>query len=163
MVFVGLIGTFCGGLALVTLVMTATLGAQLEERLQTEIARVEDYSNFESTFFYDRNGTVLYEAFTEGRRDNVEYEDFPQDLINATVAIEDDSFWNNPGFEVQATTRAFLQYIGISEGGTGGSTITQQLVRNVLFEPEYRAERSPQRKVEEILLAFLLRQRMEAT
>ena len=48
------------------------------------------------------------------------------------------------------------------EGGevlAGGSTITQQVVRNVLFEPEYRAERSVQRKVEEILLAFLLRQR----
>lgn len=162
MVFVGLVATFCGGLTLVTLVLTATLGAQLEERLQSEITRVEDYANFESTFFYDRNGTVLYEAFTEGRRDNVEYENFPQDLINATVAIEDDSFWTNPGFEVQATVRAFLQYVSDSDRSTGGSTITQQLVRNVLFEPEYRAERSPQRKVEEIVLAFLLRRRMDA-
>ena len=159
MVFVGLIATFCGGLTLVTLILTATLGAQLEERLQEQIARVDDYNNFESTFYYDRNGTVLYEAFTEGRRDNVPYEDIPQDLINATIAIEDDSFWNNPGFEVQATMRAFLQYVGVTEGSSGGSTITQQVVRNVLFEPEYRAERSVQRKVEEILLAFLLRQR----
>jgi peptidoglycan glycosyltransferase len=102
MVFVGLLATFCGGLTLVTLILTATLGAQLEERLQEQIARVDDYNNFQSTFYYDRNGTVLYEAFTEGRRDNVRYEDFPQDLINATIAIEDDSFWNNPGFEVQA-------------------------------------------------------------
>ncbi|HLU09286.1 MAG TPA: transglycosylase domain-containing protein [Oceanobacillus sp.] len=159
MVFVGLIATFCGGLTLVTLILTATLGAQLEERLQAQIARVDDYDNFESTFYYDRNGTLLYESFTEGRRVNVPYEDFPQDLINATIAIEDDSFWNNPGFEVQATLRAFLQYVGLAEGSTGGSTITQQVVRNVLFEPEYRAERSVQRKVEEILLAFLLRQR----
>jgi penicillin-binding protein 1C len=102
---------------------------------------------------------VLYEAFTEGRRSNVRYEDFPQDLINATIAVEDDSFWNNPGFEVQATLRAFLQYVGLTQGSSGGSTITQQVVRNILFEPEYRAERSVQRKVEEILLAFLLRQR----
>jgi peptidoglycan glycosyltransferase len=146
-------------LTLVTLILTATLGARLEERLQQQIARVDEYNNFESTFFYDRNGTVLYEAFTEGRRENVRYEDFPQDLINATIAIEDDSFWNNPGFEVQATLRAFLQYVGLAQGSSGGSTITQQVVRNVLFEPEYRAERSVQRKVEEILLAFLLRQR----
>ena len=145
MVFVGLIATFCGGLTLVTLILTATLGAQLEERLQAQIARVDDYDNFESTFYYDRNGTLLYESFTEGRRVNVPYEDFPQDLINATIAIEDDSFWNNPGFEVQATLRAFLQYVGLAEGSTGGSTITQQVVRNVLFEPEYRAERSVQR------------------
>lgn len=154
----GLVVTFCGGLTLIGIILTTTLGSQLEQRLQQQIAQFDTYDNFESTFFYDRNGTLLYEAINEGRRVNVSFSDFPQDLLNATVAIEDDSFWTNPGFEVEATTRAFLQYIGIGGQSTGGSTITQQLVRNVLFSPEYRAERSVQRKVEEIVLAFLLNQ-----
>lgn len=159
MVFLGLMVTFCGGLTLITLVLTATLGADLENELQIQVAQIDDYDSFQSTFFYDRNGTLLYEAYTEGRRTNVRYEDFPPELINATIAIEDDSFFTNPGFEVQATGRAFLQYVGLSEGSTGGSTITQQLVRNVLFDQAYRSERSIQRKVEEIMLAFLLTQR----
>lgn len=160
-IFAGVFVTFCGGLTLITLLLSATLGARLEEQLSAQVAGFEDYENFQSTFFYDRNGTLLYEAFTEGRRTNVQYANFPQDLINATIATEDDTFFTNPGFEAQATIRAFLQYVGVTEGDTGGSTITQQLIRNVLFDFEYRSERSVQRKVEEILLAYLLSQRMD--
>ena len=160
MVFGGLIATFCGGLTLLLLLVTATLGGQLEERYQAQIAQVGTTQNFQSTFFYDRNGAVLWEAFGEGRRTNVRFEQFPQDLINATIAVEDDSFWTNPGFEIPATVRAFLQYVGLGAGDTGGSTITQQLVRNVLFDFAYRAERSVQRKAEEIILATLLTNRL---
>ncbi|MBE0690305.1 MAG: transglycosylase domain-containing protein, partial [Anaerolineae bacterium] len=158
-IIAGIFVTFCGGLTLITLLLTATLGAQLEERYQAQVSRVGQESNFQSTFYYDRNGNLLYEAFSEGRRTNVRFEDFPADLINATVAIEDDSFWTNPGFEIPASVRAFLQYVGLASGDSGGSTITQQLVRNVLFDFEYRAERSIQRKVEEIILAALLTNR----
>ncbi len=156
--FVGMFAAMCGGISLLALILTATLGSQLEQRLQGQVAQVDNYDAFQSTFFYDRTGALLYELFNEGRRTNVPYAEFPQDLINATIAIEDDSFFSNPGFEVEATMRAMLQYFGVASGSSGGSTITQQLVRNVLFPPEYRAERSIQRKVEEILLAFLLRQ-----
>jgi membrane peptidoglycan carboxypeptidase len=164
-IFVGVFVTFCGGLTLLTLVLTATLGSELQQRLEAQLAPINTYDNFESTFFYDRNGALLYEAFSEGRRTNVQYANFPQDLINATIAIEDDSFFTNPGFEIQATLRGFFGYVGLEsvfgvETTGGGSTITQQLVRNVLFAPEYRSEYSIQRKVEEILLAFLLRQQM---
>lgn len=159
MIFGGLFATFCGGLTLVILILSATLGARLEQRLQAQVALVDEYDNFESTFFYDRNGVQLYEAFTEGRRINVNLSQIPQNLIDATLAIEDDNFYENIGIDIPATMRAFGQYVGLFEGASGGSTITQQVVRNVLFEPEYRAERSPQRKVEEILLALLLTQR----
>jgi len=159
MILAGLFVTFCGGLTLVTLVISATLGARLENQLQAQVSLVDDYQNFESTFIYDRNGQQLYEIFNEGRRTNVNLSDIPQSLIDATLAIEDDNFYQNIGIDIPATTRALMQYVGLAEGATGGSTITQQLVRNVLFEPEYRAERSIQRKVEEILLAILLTQR----
>ncbi|NDJ61877.1 MAG: hypothetical protein GYB67_12175 [Chloroflexi bacterium] len=157
-VFAGLIATFCGGLTLIGLVLTATLGAQLEQELQAQVAQFDDYTNFASTFYYDRHGQLLYEDFNEGRRTNVRFEDFPDYLIAATVATEDDTFWTNPGFEAEATIRAFLQFVGLVEGDSGGSTITQQLVRNVLFDSVYRSTRSVQRKAEEIMLAFLLTQ-----
>ncbi|MBL8131235.1 MAG: transglycosylase domain-containing protein [Anaerolineae bacterium] len=160
MVLLGVMLTFCGGLLLITLVLTATLGAELENRLQAQIAQVEDYESFQTTYFYDRDERLLTESFIEGRRTKMNYGDFPQSLIFATVAIEDDSFFSNPGFEIPATARAFLQYVGLQEGSSGGSTITQQVVRNVLFDIEYRAERSINRKVEEIVLAWLLSQRM---
>ncbi len=159
MIALGILGSFCGGLTLVVVVASATFGARIESQLQAQVAAVDDYQNFESTFYYDRNGTQLYEAFNEGRRTNVSLANVPQTLIDATLAIEDDNFYSNPGIDVQATTRAFLQYINLAEGDTGGSTITQQLVRNLLFDPEYRAERSVQRKLEEIGLALTLTQR----
>jgi len=158
-ILIGLVVTFCGGLTLVTLLLTATLGTKLEQQLQAQVSTVDNYTNFQSTFFYDRTGKLLYEAFNEGKRTNVSYDQFPKDLIDATVAIEDSTFFTNPGFEIQATARAFLQYVGLAKGESGGSTITQQVVRNILFSYEYRNERSIQRKVEEILLAFLLRQK----
>jgi len=140
----------------VTLVITGTLGAQLEERLSGQLDTIDDRQAFQTTFYYDRGGRLLYEAFGEGRRTNVDYVDFPQDLVDATIAIEDDNFFTNSGIDLPATLRAFAQYVGLAEGSTGGSTITQQVVRNVLFDFSKRAERSVQRKVEEILLALLL-------
>lgn len=152
----GLFGTFCGGLTILTVATSAIFGSRIERQLSEQVAAVDSYQNFESTFYYDRNGIELYEAFNEGRRTNVDIANIPDVLIDATLAIEDDSFYTNPGIDVQATTRAFLQYVGLAEGDTGGSTITQQLVRGVLFDPQYRAERSIQRKLEEIGLALVL-------
>jgi penicillin-binding protein 1C len=156
---IGTFATFCGGLTLLTLATSAIFGARIERELSARVAAVDDYHNFESTFYYDRHGTQLYEAFNEGRRTNIDISNIPDSLIKATLAIEDDNFYTNPGIDVPATLRAFLQYVGLSEGSTGGSTITQQLVRTLLFDPEYRMERSPQRKLEEIGLALVLTQR----
>ena len=155
----GFIAIFCGGSTLLALGL-GIWGANRVETLANErVANVDNYQNFQSTFFYDRNGQLLYEAFGEGRRTNVKYSDFPQSLIDATVAIEDDTFFSNPGVDVTGTARALLQYIGLAEGSSGGSTITQQVVRNILFDFNYRAERSIQRKIEEIVLALALNQR----
>ncbi len=160
MALIGLLVTFCGGLSLVTLgallVANNRITPILEERLET----VQTYQAFESTFYYDRHGELLYEDFNEGRRVKVALAQIPQSLIDATIALEDDNFYTNPGIDFGATLRATLQFTGVLEGNTGGSTITQQLVRNIAFDYAYRTERSVQRKVEEILLAFALTQRL---
>jgi penicillin-binding protein 1C len=155
----GFFAIFCGGLTLLSLGLGLWGMNRVETLADERIAGVDDYQNFQSTFFYDRRGELLYEAFGEGRRTNVEYSEFPQSLIDATIAIEDDSFQDNPGIDVASTTRALLQYVGLAQGNTGGSTITQQVVRNILFDFQYRAERSVQRKLEEIVLALALTQR----
>lgn len=159
MVGAGLIVTFCGGTLLLVLILTATLGAELENRWTQQLASVDSYEGFQTTYFYDRDGQLLTEAFSEGRRTSVTYTDLPAHFIYATIAIEDDSFFTNPGFELQATARAMLQYVGLQEGSSGGSTITQQVVRNILFDQEYANERSIRRKAEEIILAWQLAQR----
>ena len=160
-IFIGLFVTFCGGLTLITGISGVVAYVRVEELLDERVQVLDDYSNFQSTFFYDRNNVQLFELFGEGRRTNVSLDDMPDYLINATIAIEDDSFYSNMGIDIGATTVALLQFLGAEqdEQTAGGSTITQQLVRNVLFDFEYRSERSAQRKAEEILLAIALTQR----
>ncbi len=161
-IFVGVFLTFCGGLTLVSLGAGAFAYARVGDLLNERIDLLDDYDNFESTFLFDRNGVQLYEVFDEGRRTNVNLDDMPDVLIEATISIEDDSFYRNIGIDIPATTVALMGYLGAGPDGDtpGGSSITQQLVRNVLFDFEYAAERSAQRKAEEILLAIALTQRL---
>lgn len=158
-IFIGLFVTFCGGMTLISGVVFLVGYARVGELVNERLAQFDEYRNFQSTFLYDRNGQLLYEVFNEGRRTQISLDDIPQDLINATIAIEDDQFWTNVGIDVPATTVAFLGFVGIRDTSAGGSTITQQLVRNVLFPPEYRSERSATRKAEEIILAVALTSR----
>jgi len=159
-VFLGLFLTFCGGLTLLTVVAGALAYARVGDLLNERLAKIDTYRQFQSTFIYDRNGQPLFEVFNEGRRTTVTIDQFPKDLINATIAIEDDSFYSNVGVDIPATAVSLMGYLGLGSAQTGGSSITQQLVRNVLFDAEYRAERSAQRKAEEILLAVALTGRM---
>ncbi|MBC8099490.1 MAG: transglycosylase domain-containing protein [Armatimonadetes bacterium] len=155
-IFAALFVTFCGGLTCVTTVGGLIAYARIGDLLEENIARVDDYDAFQSTFLYDRNGQQLYEVFNEGRRTEVNLADIPQAVIQATISIEDDSFYQNVGIDVAATTVALMGYLGINDANSGGSTITQQLVRNVLFDPEKRSERSAARKAEEIGLAIAM-------
>jgi len=150
----------CGGLSLLTLGAAMTFLPQIEAEWSARVAAIDDYRGFESTFIYDRYGNELYEAFGEGRRVHVPFERIPQSLVEATIAIEDDSFLGNIGIDIGATVVAAINFLGASDGELtpGGSTITQQLVRNIFFDFEKRAERSVARKAEEILLAIFLTQ-----
>jgi 1A family penicillin-binding protein len=115
---------------------------------------------FKSTYIYDRNGELLYEIFDPngGRRTMVPISDMPQHLIAATLATEDANFYENPGFDLRAIVRALWQNFRGQEVLSGASTITQQLIRNALFDPEQRYERSVDRKLKEIILAYKLSQ-----
>ena len=108
-------------------------------------------TDFQSTKIYDRNGTLLYEIFDPlgGRRTVVPVSAMPSEVILATVATEDNTFFTNPGFSPAGIARALLYDLRHQELTQGGSTITQQLVKNVYLT----GERTFSRKIKETILA----------
>jgi 1A family penicillin-binding protein len=101
-----------------------------------------------STKIMDRNGEVLYDIFVDQKRTPVEFENIPDYLKQATIAIEDKNFYQHQGFDPLGMVRGFSRIFtrGFAQGG---STLTQQLVKNVLLTPE----RSVWRKIKEFVLA----------
>jgi 1A family penicillin-binding protein len=112
----------------------------------------------QSTKIFDRNGELLFELFDTngGRRTVVPIAQIPLVMREATIATEDPSFYTNPGIDLRGIARAvyYLVLTGTPAGG-GGSTITQQLVRNTLISPEPTI----QRKIREIILALEVNRR----
>ncbi|OGM14582.1 hypothetical protein A3D84_05750 [Candidatus Woesebacteria bacterium RIFCSPHIGHO2_02_FULL_42_20] len=102
-----------------------------------------------STKLMDRNGKLFYEIYTDERRTPIELTDLPPYVIEATLAIEDKDFYNHHGFSVSGITRAF--YNTLFRGKLqGGSTLTQQFVKNALLTQE----RTIRRKAQEFVLTI---------
>ena len=101
------------------------------------------------TTVYDSQGNVIGKIGLEDR-EPAELAEVPQSLIDAVVVTEDKSFWTNSGVDVGGMARAFVQNLTRGRVSEGGSTITQQLVKNRLTG----ARRDVSRKVKELVLAF---------
>ena len=105
----------------------------------------------QSTKIYDRSGEVLlYEIYDKEKRTVVPFEEIPDYVKYATVAIEDKNFYNHPAFDWRAMIRALT--INLLKGRVvqGGSTITQQLAKNAYLTPE----RTFKRKIKELILSY---------
>jgi 1A family penicillin-binding protein len=102
-----------------------------------------------TTQIYDRKGRLLYQIYDEKDRELVKLNDIPQDLINATIAIEDKNFLHHQGIDIFGIARA-IKIDLTQEGYQGGSTITQQLIKNTLLT----SDQTFSRKIKEVLLAF---------
>lgn len=113
-----------------------------------------------STRIYDRRGRLLYEIISDtetgGRNTALPLHEIPQHCINATISVEDANFYSHPGVDVVGVTRALWLNLRGGEVLAGGSTITQQVARNLLLDPQQRAERSVRRKLREMILAVQL-------
>jgi len=103
-----------------------------------------------STKFFDRNGKLLYDLYADERRDPVTIDQIPKNLQNATVSIEDKEFYTHQGFDPLTPLRIVYNYVFRRRRVIGGSTLTQQLVKNVLLTNE----RSVMRKFKELVLAI---------
>ena len=102
-----------------------------------------------STVILDRTGETIYDIFEDQNRIPVSFENIPKDCQNATVAVEDKDFYKHQGLSSQGIVRAALN-IFIFRNFQGGSTLTQQLVKNVLLSQE----RTLPRKMKEAVLAI---------
>jgi 1A family penicillin-binding protein len=107
----------------------------------------------ESTKIYDRTGThLLYEVHGEEKRTVIPLADIPDVVKYATISLEDEDFYNHFGIKFTSIARALLKDIITLERAQGGSTITQQLVKNALLSNE----KSIARKIKEVILSFEL-------
>jgi len=113
----------------------------------------------------DRNGNLIYSFGDQpGSGKVVPLGEVSPHLIEATVATEDAGFWDNPGVNFKGLLRAAYENVAFWEKGgffkgSGGSSITQQLAKNLYIDPEDRADRSPLRKLNETIIAFELTRR----
>ena len=139
---------------------TAVLGT---ERASDPMAAVEAYLRqyqpgplprlFQTTRIYDRKGRLIAETFGEGRRVWIGLDNVSPHLIDATVAVEDATFFSNPGVDARRIAGAAIQNLQEGEIVSGASTITMQLARNLFLGPDQRYDQSVDRKVLEAGLA----------
>ncbi|HXX79157.1 MAG TPA: transglycosylase domain-containing protein [Ktedonobacteraceae bacterium] len=145
-------------IVLVSLISSSLGGAYAFYQSQLPLLNgMANHTLFQSTRIYDREGRLLYELYDPryGRRTYVNYNDISPLLINATVAAEDHTFWTNSGVDVQGTIRAAIANLQNDTVVEGGSTITQQLIKNQLYLDQAR---SVEVKGQEAILAYGLTQ-----
>lgn len=104
----------------------------------------------DSTKILDKKGIVLYSIYKDYNRLYIPLKDIPENLRKATIVTEDKDFYTNQGFSVTGLFRGLVLDPLLRQNFTGGSTITQQLVKNTLLSPE----RSLTRKLKELILAI---------
>lgn len=148
--------------ALICLISGVVFAGALAEYLQNDILKeasnwsYEDYDLEKTSYvhYVDRDGNIqlLQQIYTTTDRQPASWEEIPQDLINATVAIEDKRFYEHQGVDWITTIKACANMFFGGDSQFGGSTITQQLVKNTTDEKSITV----QRKVMEIFRAQLL-------
>lgn len=153
-----LVFVILGGLALVIAVLfifTATI-AVLSIGLP-DVRNFDKLAGIESTIIYDREGGTLYTIHGEENRKYVPLTDISGVLQKATIAIEDDEFYEHSGFDIPGIAKgALYEIFGIGRR-RGGSTITQQLAKNAFLS----SKRTYTRKLKELILAVRLERAYE--
>lgn len=104
----------------------------------------------ESTKIYDRNGDLLYDIFQNQNRTPVKLTEIPDSVKKATISIEDKDFYKHGGFSVIGIGRSLFELAIHHQVEGGGSTLTQQLVKNALLTNE----QSIVRKIKELILSI---------
>ena len=147
-------------LFLLTLILLAVIGVAIYVGVVISQAPKIDTDDIytiltESTVIYDDDGKEIDTVYTEANRENVEYKDLPENLINAFVALEDKTFWEHHGFNIVRIFGAIKDAITSGDHISGTSTITQQLARN-LFLKERMSEHTLTRKIIEAYYSIII-------
>jgi membrane peptidoglycan carboxypeptidase len=150
---------FLAGIGAIGALATVSLYTALASNLDP-VENLLDYELPEESIVYDRNGTELA-RFGDFKREVVTFEEIPPVLLDATTAIEDKTFWENAGFDPVAIFSAGLD--SIRGRSRGASTVTQQLTRMRLLDPDLLEDSSrlAERKLKEIIQSIRLTQHFE--
>src|SRR6266480_6139642 len=130
----------------------------------SQLPRLQGLANSQveqSTRIYDRNGQLLYTAYDNktGRSPPVTYNSIPGVMQDAMIAAEDHTFWDNSGIDPQGILRAATEYSSSGTVQSGGSTITQQVIKNLNENLTHQTPQvTLQRKIPEAALAIGLTQ-----
>lgn len=113
---------------------------------------VSKFTSEESSRIYDQNGELIVDL-GEHSRENVEFEELPQVVIDAFIAVEDARFFEHNGFDLPRFIRAAIENLKTRNFSQGGSTITMQVVKNSYFSTS-TADKTIPRKIKEIYLSL---------
>src|SRR5262245_44724782 len=119
------------------------------------LSRLDEYRPKQVTRILDRNNVAIGELGSE-KRTVVPYSAIPKMLVQAVIAAEDADYFKHGGVDYMGMARAFITNVLRGRTAQGGSTITQQVVKNLLLTPE----RTKKRKVQEIILARRLSEKL---
>lgn len=160
-----------GGLLLLGGGLGTSAGWQMYSIYAHQLPDVESLRVWEEDFqtvnIYDRTGKHLLlvsldpRPFT-GDRTYVSLDEMSPWVWKSAIALEDRTFWDNPGFSIRGISRAFISNLS-GDQVQGGSSITQQLIKNIAIPFEQRAQRSYARKVREMIFALELTRKYEKT
>ena len=117
---------------------------------------IQNVVSKQSIILTDRNDKFLFDFSVNEKRTFVPYEEISENVINATIAIEDHLFFEHGGVRIDAFLRALINNIRTLSFSQGGSTITQQVIKNVFLTTEKKIER----KMKEFLLAIKLEKQL---
>lgn len=141
------------------------IGLRLVQTLTDDIPvlDVDDLGSEESTVIYDANDNVITEVGTY-YRENIHYEDCPESLIDAFLAIEDSRYFTHNGFDIPRFSKSIINTF-VHGDMQGGSTFTMQLVKNSYFSVENGTQSTERQatiryKVQQILLSMELETKM---
>lgn len=124
----------------------------LYDEIKDDINSVINYTPKQSSQFFDRNGKLIANTFSQENRDYVKYNDIPARIIESLVAIEDTQFFEHSGINPDAISRAIIKDIQAGGFVEGASTLTQQLIKMLVLNREKKLIR----KIKEALLSIRL-------
>jgi penicillin-binding protein 1A len=122
----------------------------LYAQIRFDAYQIIDYKPRLTTQIFDREGKLVANLFDGEHRLYVPYEEIPARVIEALIAIEDTTFFEHRGINIEAIFRALIKDIKEMRLVEGASTITQQLIKNVVLTRDKTIER----KLKEVILAF---------
>lgn len=132
-----------------SLVVYTAFATAVDQHYQPAIITLADILPGDSLRMYDEHGTLIYQAVDQGLQLSEPLNNISLNLVHAEIAIEDQNFWTNPGYDITGIVRAALANLDSGHIVAGGSTITQQLIKNVVVGKEDTIVR----KLEELILA----------